>query len=61
MKSVGIVTMHKVLNYGSALQAYALQRKIDELGFKATIIDYLYPNNLAFLRDSLQWLCWGCL
>ena len=39
--------MHKVLNFGSALQAYALQRKISLLGYDAEIIDYEYnrrPN-----------------
>lgn len=40
---VGIVTMHKVLNYGSSLQAYALQRKITELGYDSEIIDYEFP------------------
>lgn len=43
-KSVGIITMHKVLNYGSALQAYALQRKIGDLGCDCFLIDYIYPN-----------------
>lgn len=36
--------MHKVLNYGSALQAYALQKKITDLGYECEIIDYIYPN-----------------
>ena len=36
--------MHKVLNYGSALQAYALQTVINKLGHNAEIIDYIYPN-----------------
>lgn len=40
---IGIITMHKVLNYGSALQAYALQRKITELGYESEIIDYRFP------------------
>lgn len=44
-KRVGIITMHRVLNYGSALQAYALQKKITDLGFNCEIIDYVYPNN----------------
>lgn len=43
-KKVGIMTMHKVLNYGSALQAYALQKKILDLGFDCEIIDYIFPN-----------------
>lgn len=41
---VGIITMHKVLNYGSALQAYALQHKIENLGYESELIDYIYPN-----------------
>lgn len=44
MKSVGIITMHKVWNAGSALQAYALQRVIEDLGYDAQLIDYEYPN-----------------
>jgi hypothetical protein len=40
---IGIITMHKVLNFGSALQAYALQRKITELGYECEIIDYEFP------------------
>ena len=42
---IGIITMHQVLNSGSALQAYALQRKISELGFEAEIIDYQFHNH----------------
>lgn len=39
-KTVGIITLHRVTNYGSVLQAYALQEKIKELGYDASIIDY---------------------
>lgn len=44
MKKVGIITMHRVLNYGSSLQAYALYKKIIDLGYDCEIIDYIYPN-----------------
>lgn len=40
---IGIITMHKVLNFGSALQAYALQRKLKEMGYESEIIDYDFP------------------
>ena len=40
---IGIITMHKVLNYGSALQTYALQKKLEELGYDSEIIDYEFP------------------
>lgn len=36
--------MHKVLNFGSALQAFALQRAVEKLGFDVELIDYEYPN-----------------
>lgn len=44
MKSIGIITIHKINNYGSVLQAYALQRECERLGYKAEIIDYNFPN-----------------
>lgn len=40
---IGIITMHKVLNFGSALQAYALQRVLDNNGYDSEIIDYDFP------------------
>lgn len=42
---VGILTFHHVLNYGALLQAYALQRKLEQLGHEASII-----NITAFQR-----------
>lgn len=45
MKSIGIITIHKINNYGSVLQAYALQKVCEDLGYKAEIIDYDFPNN----------------
>lgn len=41
---IGIITMHKVHNFGSHLQAYALQERIKLLGNDVTLIDYKYPN-----------------
>lgn len=42
--NTGIVTFHCSYNYGSALQAYALQIAVEKLGHKATIIDYRSKN-----------------
>lgn len=55
-KSVGIITMHKVWNFGSALQAYATQYAIDSLGYSAELIDYKYPNleHSAFQNRIVQ-------
>lgn len=44
MKTVGIITIHKINNYGSVLQAYALQRVCEELGYSVEIINYDFPN-----------------
>ena len=40
---VGIITYHDTKNFGSWLQAYALQKKCVDLGFDAEIIDYHCP------------------
>jgi len=53
-KSVGLITMHRVLNPGSALQAYALQRKVLELGYHCEIIDYVFPNNRHRPKDRVK-------
>lgn len=45
-KKVGIITQHRVVNYGSVLQTYALQEKIKELGYDCEIIDY-YPERFT--------------
>ena len=37
---IGILTYHSAINYGAVLQAYALQRSIDEMGGRATLLDY---------------------
>lgn len=56
-KKIGIITMHKVLNYGSALQAYALQKVLEDMGNEVEIIDYIYPNNyhLQYQRHQKVW------
>lgn len=51
MKKVGIITFHRALNYGSVMQAYALQAKIKELYPDDSVetIDY-YPPNIDKIR-----------
>lgn len=44
MRTVGIITIHKINNYGSVFQAYALQKVCEDLGFQTEIIDYNFPN-----------------
>lgn len=40
MKRVGILTFHKSINYGSILQAWALQQYLNSVGYLVEIIDY---------------------
>lgn len=40
MKKVGIMSMQRIANYGSFLQAYALRQLIEELGYKVEFVDY---------------------
>lgn len=40
-KKVGIATLHSAINYGVYLQAYAMQRKVEDFGYDAEIIHYV--------------------
>ena len=52
--------MHKVQNFGSALQAYALRRYISRLRHNAELIDYIFPNGSRKQRLTLkQWLLYS--
>lgn len=47
MKTVGIMTYHKYYNYGTVLQAYALQKKIELLGYDSWIINFKQDNSVT--------------
>lgn len=49
-RTVGIISRHAVSNYGSLLQALALQTAIDRMGHKAEHIDYRPAYETAFRR-----------
>lgn len=38
---IGILTFHRAYNYGAVLQAYALQKKLKDIGAESEIIDYM--------------------
>ncbi len=44
MKSVGIITYHHYYNYGTMLQAFALQRKVELMGYQSELIDFKQNN-----------------
>lgn len=42
--NIGLITFHNALNYGAALQTYATQKFLNELGHQCIIIDYSNKN-----------------
>lgn len=38
---VAVITLHRVFNYGSVLQAYATQKVFQDLGYDVEIVDYI--------------------
>lgn len=52
---IGIITMHRVKNIGSVLQAYATQRAFEKLGYDSELIDYMYaPKEKRTIRTVIS-------
>lgn len=55
MKKIGIITIHSDLNYGAALQAYALNQYLRDQGYDSQIINYIkipnHPRNYPFPKN----------
>lgn len=47
-KKIDIITLHRIVNYGSVLQAYATQKVFEEKGLDVEFIDY-YPERMHLL------------
>ena len=41
---IAVITLHRVYNYGSALQAYVTQKYLEKRGHNVRIIDYITPQ-----------------
>lgn len=54
-KKTGIITVHRNVNYGANLQAFASARFLNNSGFDAEIVDYL-PKNLDKDNYLFGWL-----
>lgn len=52
MKTVCIITTFRQPNYGSVLQAFALQHVIEQMGYDVRVIDYKYPNEYHWKEGS---------
>ncbi len=51
---IGIITICKVNNYGAELQAFATQKKLEQMGHNAEIINYLYYKDWHFKDTPLS-------
>lgn len=62
MEKIGIVTWFNYDNYGTVLQAYALQQKINSLGYESKIVNYLpktrktniFDMNINYFQDKIK-------
>lgn len=56
MKKIGILTFHRANNYGAVLQAYALNKTLNDLGADAEEIDY-FPTifkNIYYMNSPFS-------
>lgn len=51
---VGIITTFRQPNWGSVLQAYALEKVIEQMNYDVEVIDYKYPNEFHWKR-GIKW------
>ena len=51
MKKVGIMSMQRIANYGSFLQAYALKHMLEDLGCEVQFVDY-HPGKTLILSNE---------
>ena len=53
-KKAGILTWHYLDNYGSVLQAYALQKVLQNMGVSTEIINYRENAKIGFIYDMMR-------
>ena len=42
---IDMITLHRAQNYGSVLQAFALQKNMEEIGLEVRVLDYHPERN----------------
>lgn len=52
MTRIGIITIQKCNNFGADLQAFALQKKLQLMGYDAENIDYVFYKNPRHLKGK---------
>lgn len=55
-KNIGLLTWHYYSNFGSALQAFALQHTIETLGYKSSFVNYHNPKfgKVNWIKDTVR-------
>lgn len=54
MKKIGIMSMQRIVNYGSFMQAYSLKKIIESLGYSVEFVDYKYEESVKSTpKDSI--------
>ena len=53
MKKIAIITYHNLNNYGTMLQAYALQKKIEDMKYDVRLIDYSLDDKKKTKKDKI--------
>ena len=56
MKKVGIMTMHRIVNYGSFLQAYCLKKEIERTGSTVEFVDYKFDSQLEGIEERKNFI-----
>ena len=53
MKKIGIMSMQRIVNYGSFLQAYGLKKIVNEIGYgNVQYVDYTYEKTLCVENEN---------
>lgn len=50
---IALLTIHGADNYGATLQAYATQKKLEQLGHQVEFVDIDIPNPYSFMKGIL--------
>ena len=53
---IGIMSMQRVINYGSYMQALALKTMLEELGHEVVFVDYKARPSIQHRRSLKYWL-----
>lgn len=54
MSKVGILSMQRIKNYGSFLQAYALKNILQEMGHEVEFVDYHIEEPIIKLKENVK-------